>query len=141
MYRLEIVPQGCTHVYASPQQLRSLQLQIELDSSNSCSSAPDSTPSVHVTEQHQQLALDPLSRGFLLKVTGGTAGRYQNRRLRLQRRACWPCWRTPKVVEEQEDIRSPATQEESMYIDGRRADIFAAGVILYELVSLPAVQQ
>ena len=112
-------PDGITIPYASPQQVAAKRYLVDCDYQPSASSAYDSS---HCTAQNQQpQAPSPAGKPAKLKQRLSSCwGRATCRGC-----VCGPLPEEPQSYEEQDPS----------LIDGPQADIWAVGVLLYELVS------
>lgn len=105
---IRVFPEGCTPLYASPQQLRARQCQLEYtrdDSTSDASSSYTSNPAAVLPGKPERV-MQRLSHMLKKFASCGFAS-------------------TPEQEEESDEA----------LIDGRAADVFSAGVVLFELVS------
>lgn len=118
---MRIRPQGCTPVYASPQLLRAKLCQLEHAYFDSEDSDADSEQSSH--SRNEQVAEHAAVKGN-----------------KLLRRLS-PLWKklarqganaAPPMQAKPEPVTEPAN--DSRYIDGPAADVWSAGVVLFEMV-------
>ena len=114
-----ICPEGCTYQYASPQHLRSLQLQLEMDWPSSSSFASSFTSA----SQDSQPEDMPHAHS-------------RRRKLMQTLRACW----TPAAFcghccgASSSLSAGHSTGGVDVLIDGRAADMWSTGVVLFEMV-------
>lgn len=118
----KIRPQGCTVVYASPEQLYARQVRLECTWVDDASSEAGSNNSI---SQGQ-----PQSTGAPVK-----GNKLMQRLASLWNRASCR-GKGAEAVEEEEDDNA----EEDLLVNGPAVDVYSAGVVLYEMVCISPLQ-
>ena len=111
----KVFPQGCTTAYASPQQLYARQIMLL--------PSEDASAEAGSTDQQQQQSTDAAAKGNKLR----------HRLASLWRRGL--CRGKGSAAVDEDEYYT----EDDYTMDGPTVDVYSAGVVLYEMVSFPAV--
>lgn len=126
LQKKKIRPQGCTVVYASPEQLYARQLLLECTWVGDASSEAGSNNSI--SQGQQQSTVSPAKGNKLMQRLSSL-------------------WRTAscrgkgaEAVEEEKEQEEGDNAEEYLMVDGPAVDVYSAGVVLYEMVCISPLQ-